>query len=68
MRMRVSFDQFGGNKVTQEKLNRIIAAQNTLRHAWEYLQYSVRNIEGVKPILEAAYDQLRQAYDDCIQS
>lgn len=45
------------------KLNQIISAQNTLRHVWEYLQFSVRNVEGVKPILDAAYEQLRDEYE-----
>lgn len=45
------------------ELNQIIAAQNTLMHAWEYLRFSVRNIEGVKEILDGAYEQLRSEYD-----
>jgi hypothetical protein len=45
------------------ELNQIIKAQNTLRHAWEYLRFSVRNIAGVKEILDAAYEQLQVEYD-----
>lgn len=45
------------------ELNQIIGAQNTLRHVWEYLRFSVRNIEGVKEILDAAYEQLSAEYE-----
>jgi hypothetical protein len=44
------------------QLNQIIAAQNNLRHAWEYLRFSVRNLDGVREILDGAYDQLSAEY------
>ena len=49
--------------MNSNELNQIIAAQNTLRRVWEYLRYSVRNIDGVKPILDNAYEQLRAEYE-----
>lgn len=52
--------------MNRDKLNQIIAAQNTLRHAWEYLQFSVRNIKGVREILDNAYEQLRSEYEENI--